>query len=143
LSAKTTCDLKPGIGAAQRGELMRLSGAAQIFAVACFGGALGELLKWYRLRESENFPVYARRIRYWALTLAMVLAGGGLALMYGTDPKNALMVMNIGLSAPLIVKAIAESQPTDIPTGGIRTPGYGMNEPLSGGGGVRRFLSWR
>jgi hypothetical protein len=105
---------------------MDISGWKAILACACFGGLLGELLKWYQLRESEHFPHYARSIVYWALTAAMIGAGGGLALLYGTETKSAVLVMNIGLSAPLIIKVLAESK-TDKVLAPPQAPGYGMN----------------
>jgi len=106
---------------------MDISGWQGVFGCACFGGALGELLKWYQLRESENFPQYARNFIYWAITAMMILAGGGLALLYGTEKKSALLVMNIGLSAPLIIKVLAESKKVSHGIATPQAPGYGMN----------------
>ncbi len=120
---------------------MDISGWKAIFACACFGGMLGELLKWYQLRESDHFPQYARNIVYWAITVAMICAGGGLALLYGTEKKSAVLVMNIGLSAPLIIKVLAESKVAKgVPN--PQAPGYGMN-PTRGGPTIWRFLSGR
>ena len=79
---------------------MTISGLLPIFLVGCFGGAAGELLKWYQLRESPNLPDYAHRPIYWVITAAVIVAGGVLAVLYGVDAKNAILVFNVGLSAP-------------------------------------------
>jgi hypothetical protein len=126
---------------------MMVSGFAEIFTVGCLGGLLGELLKWYTLRESPSLPTYARSVFYWVVTLSMTITGGLLATLYGLDTKNALLILNIGLSAPLMVKAMAESV---APTGfrqseqGSAT-GYDMSDapvPVVKAS-VIDFLKWR
>jgi len=90
---------------------------AVIFLMGCLGGLLGELSHWYQLRESGNYPDYAKKAIYWIVTLGMILAGGGLAVAYGIKDPNAILIINIGLSAPLIIKALSASVPSSLPKG--------------------------
>jgi hypothetical protein len=128
---------------------MTISGFLPVFLCACFGGALAELLKWFQLRDSPNLPAYARSPLYWAVTAAMVLAGGVLATLYGTEPRSAILVLHIGLSAPLIIKTLAETRagpasPAPPPGGprGSRRPGYSMAR-AGGGPSVLNFVAGR
>lgn len=124
---------------------MTVSGFAATFGLACLGGALAELLKWYKLRESPSLPSYARSPLYWTLTLLMVLGGGGLAVLYGTDPKNAILVVQIGLSAPLLIRVLADGTLPNEPEPRRRRPGYGMDGERETGRWLltRRFLAGR
>ncbi len=88
---------------------MTISGFWFVLLVGCLGGLLGEAAKWFQLRESPNLPDYARKPSYWIITLIMILLGGLLAVLYGTDNRNAILIANIGLSAPLIIKTLAET----------------------------------
>ena len=95
------------------------------FLYGVIGGILGELLKWYALRESANLPTYLRSTFYWAITVIMVLAGGGLALIQGVDPNNPWLGINVGITAPLILKGFASA----IPVQPARSPGGVSFEP--------------
>lgn len=90
---------------------MVLNGFLAVFGVAVLGGLTLELYKWWQLRESEAFPVYAKKPKYWVITALMVLAGGGLAALYGTDDVEAILAFNIGLSSPAIIRALSRRTP--------------------------------
>lgn len=117
---------------------MTLDGFWEVFGVGFFGGALLELYKWYTLRESPNLPLYARMARYWVITIGMALAGGGLAVLYGTADVQAVLALNIGLSAPAIIRTVAASPPEDV----IMSDGTRRGRPVDAPS-LRRFLAGR
>jgi hypothetical protein len=49
-----------------------------------------------------------KTVVYWALTFAMIATGGVLAIIEGVDPSKPLIAINIGMSAPLILRGHAE-----------------------------------
>jgi hypothetical protein len=90
----------------------------EYFIYGIFGGLLAELLGLYKLRTQAPaaFPSYLRSKFYWLVTIAMILAGGGLVLIYnksGLDLKPIIAV-NIGASAPLILGALVQTTPPKI-----------------------------
>lgn len=91
---------------------MELNGFWQVVIAGCFGGLLAESVKWYRLRERRRLPLYAKSPRYWIITVIMALLGGILSAMYGVVKVNAIMAVNLGASAPLIISSLANTLPT-------------------------------
>ena len=79
-----------------------------IFIIGLLGGCLGEFLTLYELRKNDpgTLPTYLRSPFYWAMSLVMAAGGGGLALVYGFNEVQAMVVLNIGGSAPLIIKSL-------------------------------------
>jgi hypothetical protein len=41
----------------------------RVFALGALGGCLVELLRWWKLREANEYPVYVRKFGYWAITI--------------------------------------------------------------------------
>ena len=114
------------------GEGLVLNGALQVFLVGLSGGSAIEAAKWYGLRKAEHWPAYSRRPRYWLMTLVMVLIGGGLAVLYGTDGQSAILVFNIGASAPALIRTITP------PERGTSEVAPAPAEPPRSGRGRRR-----
>lgn len=97
-----------------------MQGFWPIFGVGCGGALLAELARWYSLREAPTLPEYAKKLHYWLITALMIAAGGGLAIAYGFEKaQSVLLVINIGASAPLIIKALASATPPDVPHMGV------------------------
>ena len=92
---------------------MTIAGFWLTFIVGCLGGIMGEALHWYQRRSSPRMPAYLRGARYWVSTAVMVVIGGLLATLYGIEEKSATLVVHIGLTAPLIIKSLAQVVPPE------------------------------
>jgi hypothetical protein len=82
-----------------------------VFGLGFVGGFLAEALKWYQLRESTTPPAYLKSALYWIVTLLMALSGGGLAVINNGGSNSPILALNIGVSAPLILKGLAAVTP--------------------------------
>jgi hypothetical protein len=85
------------------------------FLYGVFGGGLAELVGLFKLRHeaSGGFPAWLKSIFYWIITGLMILGGGGLVVIYlkSKFTLNALLAVNIGASAPLIIGALISQAP--------------------------------
>lgn len=92
------------------------------FAWGILGGVFAELLGWFRLRHQapQDLPAWMMTPYYWIVTSGMVLAGGVLVTAYlRSDVKiNAIMAINLGASAPLLLGSLVNQGP-QIPSGRI------------------------
>jgi hypothetical protein len=86
-----------------------------VFLFGIIGGALAEMLKWWQLREAPTPPAYLKSGFYWVITGIMTLVGGLLALAYSVDASKPLLAVNLGVSAPLILKGLASATPVKSP----------------------------
>ena len=64
-------------------------------------------------------PAYIKSPLYWIVTILMVLAGGFLAYVQGVVGSKPLLALNIGISAPLILKSLAAAVPSQPTSKGI------------------------
>ncbi len=88
------------------------------FLFGILGGVLAEVLKWWQLKESITPPQYLKSTFYWVITVIMALVGGALALAYGVDASKPVLAINVGVSAPLILKGLASVVPVRSPAAG-------------------------
>lgn len=112
---------------------MVIDGGYTIFGVGCAGGALAEILHWWALRESPQLPAYVKSPFYWAVTAAMVIAGGLMAWFYFGDRAEAIIAAHVGLSAPLILQKFTTMVPD---TKGAK------NIVITPAPTLRRFFTW-
>lgn len=101
---------------------MVVNGFLPVFLCGIFGAFLGELFKWYRIRESKELPEYARSPAYWIVTGLIILSGGVLAILYGTEQVNAILALNIGITSPLIIQSVARMVPESATASKETTP---------------------
>lgn len=83
-----------------------------------FGGFLGELINIYehRKEDPQNWPRHLRMPSYWVISSLMVMSGGGLAAVYeGSLELSPLLALNVGLTAPLIIKTAGREAPAIAP----------------------------
>ena len=95
-----------------------------IFALGIIGGLLAEVLKWYQLRESPTPPVYLKSAMYWVITVVMALVGGLLAVIQNVPVSQPILALNIGISAPLILRGLAAVTPVKPPAAATE-PSFG------------------
>ena len=90
-------------------------GIIEGFLYGVFGGFLAELLGLFRLRHEVpgSFPTYIKSPFYWIVTSLMILAGGVLVVVYlkSAFSLNALIAVNLGASAPLIIGSLVSQTP--------------------------------
>lgn len=108
---------------------MGLTSALQVFFTGFLGGVVLEVVHWYNIVKSGDWPAYGNSPLYWIITLIMALVGGGLAVIYFGSRADGLVAFHVGLSAPLILQKLT----TTIAT----TPGA-----KSGKTGILTFFEW-
>jgi hypothetical protein len=109
-----------------------------VFGLGIAGGLLAEALKLYQLRESKKPPAYLKSALYWIVTLLMALSGGGLAVVNNGGSTSPLLALNIGISAPLILKGLATISPGKSPDAAGQP-----FEPKKSGGSILDMMAGR
>jgi hypothetical protein len=81
-----------------------------VFGVGFLGGLIGDLVVIFGSRQYQP-PGYLKSRFYRVCVISMAAAGGLLTSLYGIHQVQALLALNIGASAPLILKALAAGSP--------------------------------
>ena len=87
------------------------------FILGSFGGALGEFIKWYNIRNEisrTGVPDWSKSYLYWVITVVMMLLGGCMVMVYmkSSAVLNAFLAVHIGASTPLIISGITRETPS-------------------------------
>ena len=83
------------------------------FLYAGFGGLAAEVAVIFALRQRfpDEAPHYLRSVLYYLISVAMAASGGVVALAYagsGTS-LNPILAIQIGASAPLLLRKLSET----------------------------------
>jgi hypothetical protein len=85
---------------------------AQTIVSLC-GAVAAETLHWYALsRKPQAFPKYAARPVYWITTIAMILFGGAMPLLYIEGSASALLCFHLGAATPVILQKLVAYAPS-------------------------------
>jgi len=85
------------------------------FGWGILGGLFAEVLGLYKLRHQtpEKLPLWLRSRFYWAVTCIMIFVGGLVVVIYMRSGFTvpAILAVNIGASAPLILGSVLGQAP--------------------------------
>ena len=90
-------------------------GLLEGFLFGVLGGFMSEFLGLFKLRHKapDNLPDCVKSFFYWFTTIGMICCGGGLvcAYIYSDVQVNAILSINLGASAPLIIGTFGSQTP--------------------------------
>ena len=95
-------------------------GGWETFGFGCLGVLLLNGVHYLEINRIPRLerPTDFGEKSYWIDFFARALIGGVLAWVYGYngEPLGPVLAMNVGVSAPLILKAMAKTAPIEAPT---------------------------
>ena len=89
--------------------MLQVTTTAQAIFAGAFGGAAVELVHLIRLAKAGQ-PLKSSPV-YWLATVGVVVLGMFVPLLYIDLPTSAIMVFQLGASAPLIVETATANPP--------------------------------
>ena len=63
----------------------------------------------YFYNDPITFPERYRRVSFWIMRGVLAIVAGGLAVVF--DAQTRILAVNVGVSAPLILQALAQVAP--------------------------------
>jgi hypothetical protein len=102
---------------------MELNGILPVFGGGALGVALVELLKIASWRDLDIVSDKYGEWRYWACTLALVVASGIVAVLNGVEHVPLIKAVQLGINAPALAGAWA-------------TASAGQPPPVDGAGAI-------
>jgi lipopolysaccharide export LptBFGC system permease protein LptF len=85
------------------------------FGTGIVGGVLAEFYTLYQHRKTpfKEIPEYYRSWFYWLMVFVMILIGGSIPVVYSYfgNNMNVFLAFHLGLSAPLIISRLVQSEP--------------------------------
>lgn len=92
-------------------------GPIETFLWGLFGGFGAEVGVVFALRHRlpTEYPYWLKSPVYYLVSIVMVLLGGGIAVAYARSGStlNAILAIQIGASAPLILRKLTETLPEE------------------------------
>lgn len=89
------------------------------FCLGMLGGFLAEFFGWFKLRKilHTSCPDFAKTMIYWVMTVGMMVVGGIIVYVYIKSGFHfqALVAVNIGATAPLLLEGIVKQMPQVTP----------------------------
>jgi len=80
------------------------------FAIGCLGAVVPEALHWHRIARRGRWPQYASSIRYWLVTLAVILIGGAVAALVSPPGSSTMQLLLLGTVGPNLLQSAAQNQ---------------------------------
>ncbi len=80
------------------------------FLVGCVGALIPEILHWHRIARRGRWPQYGSSVRYWIITLLLVLLGGTVTALVSPPGSSAMQLLLLGTVGPSILQSAAQNQ---------------------------------
>ena len=63
------------------------------FLVGCVGALIPEILHWHRIARRGRWPQYGSSVRYWVITVILILLGGAVTALVSPPGSSAMQLL--------------------------------------------------